>query len=139
MEQLLCEQIAYELRQNWPSCIFHFDYGSGARLTMGQAIKQKRLNAERGWPDLLIAEPRHGYSGLFIEVKVDGTRVWLRDGSLAADGHLVEQNAMHGRLRKRGYAAEFGIGLAGCMRLITAYLDGMPDEFESLLSAGSRR
>lgn len=51
-------QVADYIRLRYPSVIFHSDFGSGIKLTMGQAIRQKRLNGgRRAWPDLFIAEP----------------------------------------------------------------------------------
>lgn len=51
-------QIADYLRLQYPNVMFHSDFGSGIKLTMGQAIKQKRQNGgRRAWPDMFIAEP----------------------------------------------------------------------------------
>lgn len=50
-------QVADYLRLQYPDVMFHSDYGSGAKLTPGQAIKQKRQNGgRRAWPDMFIAE-----------------------------------------------------------------------------------
>lgn len=94
-------RVAQYLATNYPSVQFHSDFGSGCKLTKGQAIKQKRQNAgRRGWPDLFIAEPKHiwdtnkslgvriGFAddgetqlysqivaGLFIELKKDGEKL----------------------------------------------------------------
>ena len=47
-------QVADYIRLQYPTVIFHSDFGSGIKLTMGQAIKQKRLNGgRRAWPDML--------------------------------------------------------------------------------------
>ena len=54
-------QVADYIRLQYPSVIFHSDFGSGIKLTMGQAIKQKRLNGgRRSWPDMFIAQPMAG-------------------------------------------------------------------------------
>jgi hypothetical protein len=54
----LQQQVADYIRLKYPSVIFHSDFGSGIKLTMGQAIKQKRLNGgRRSWPDMFLAEP----------------------------------------------------------------------------------
>jgi hypothetical protein len=51
-------QVADYLRLQYPGVLFHSDFGSGAKLTLGQAVRQKRLNGgRRAWPDLHIAEP----------------------------------------------------------------------------------
>lgn len=103
----------------------HFDFGTGTKLTIGQARKQKSLNPQRGWPDLFIAMPTYYpdtlIAGLFIELKTAGTRLQKRDGSWASP-HIAEQAAVLERLREVGYAAHFGIGLDDCIRLVEQYL-----------------
>ena len=136
-------QVADYIRLQYPSAIFHSDFGSGIKLTMGQAIKQKRLNGgRRSWPDMFIAEPKDRkidmakdspfdtlakrlmYSGLFIELKKEGTRIFKKDGRLVADEHIREQFDMLHDLRARGYAAEFGIGFEATKKLIDDYMRG---------------
>jgi hypothetical protein len=128
--------VADYIRLQYPSVIFHSDFGSGIKLTMGQAIKQKRLNGgRRSWPDMFIAETviskiRHddgsynAYSGLFVELKREGTRIFKKDGKLVADEHIREQFDMLHDLRARGYAAEFGIGFEATKKLIDDYMRG---------------
>lgn len=56
-EAELQTQVADYLCLQYPDVMFHSDYGSGAKLTPGQAVKQKRQNGgRRAWPDLFIAE-----------------------------------------------------------------------------------
>ena len=125
-------QVADYIRLQYPGAIFHSDFGSGIKLTMGQAIKQKRLNGgRRAWPDMFIAEPKLNegtaltpHYGLFIELKKEGTRIFKKDGKLVADEHIREQFDMLEDLRQRGYAAEFGIGFENTKRLIDRYLGG---------------
>ena len=142
-------QVADYIRLRYPSVIFHSDFGSGIKLTMGQAIRQKRLNGgRRAWPDMFIAEPRYtkaeckvvdpeinkvideNYTlryqkyGLFIELKREGTRIFKKDGRLVADEHIREQFDMLADLRQRGYAAEFGIGFDATKKLIDDYMKG---------------
>ena len=51
--------VADYLRLRYPKVLFHSDFGSGIKLTKGQAMKQKRQNGgRRGWPDMFIAESR---------------------------------------------------------------------------------
>lgn len=115
--------LADYIRLNYPEVIFHSDFGSGVRLTMGQAIKQKRLNGgRRAWPDMLIAEPVGKYHGLFIELKKDGTRILKKDGTLVADEHIREQHHMLCELEKKGYKAVFGVGLEQCIDIVNGYL-----------------
>ena len=127
-------QVADYIRLRYPNVIFHSDFGSGIKLTMGQAIKQKRLNGgRRAWPDMFIAEPSYGRIhenieqlrlGLFIELKKEGTRIFKKDGTLVADEHIREQFDMLEDLRRRGYAAEFGIGFESTKKIIDDYLGG---------------
>lgn len=126
-------QVADYLRLQYPEVMFHSDYGSGIKLTMGQAIKQKRQNGgRRAWPDMLIAEPREVADpnadllrpkhGLFIELKKAGTRIYKKDGTLVADEHIREQFDVLEQLRKRGYIAEFACGFDEAKKIIDEYL-----------------
>ena len=102
----------------------HSDFGSGIKLTKGQAIKQKRQNGGiRGWPDMFIAEGRKGFRGLFLELKKDGTRLQKKDGSWASS-HIEEQAQLLTRLRGRKYAACFVVGFEHATKIIDEYLGG---------------
>ena len=138
-------QVADYLRLQYPKVMFHSDFGSGIKLTMGQAIKQKRQNGgRRAWPDMFIAEPalviedkkrknedgviyiesytEERYNGLFIELKKAGTRIFKKDGTLVADEHIREQFDVLEQLRKRGYMAEFACGFDEAKKIIDGYL-----------------
>lgn len=123
--------VADYLRLQYPDVLFHSDFGSGIKLTMGQAAKQKRQNGgRRAWPDMFIAEvravndAREVCFGLFIELKREGTRIFKKDGTLVADEHIREQYDMLEQLRKRGYVAEFACGFDDARRIIDKYLGG---------------
>lgn len=130
-------QVADYLRLQYPSVMFHSDFGSGIKLTMGQAIKQKRQNGgRRAWPDMFIAEVKYigeaingahfaeqvANYGLFIELKKAGTRIYKKDGTLVADEHIREQFDVLEQLRKRGYMAEFACGFDEAKKIIDEYL-----------------
>ena len=116
-------QVADYLRLQYPDVMFHSDFGSGIKLTMGQAIKQKRQNGgRRAWPDMVLAEPRGEYHGAYIELKKAGTRIYKKDGTLVADQHIREQFDILEQLRKRGYMAEFACGFDEAKRIIDGYL-----------------
>lgn len=52
-------QVADYLTLCYPDVMFHSDFGSGIKLTPGQAMKQKCQNGgRRAWPDMVIAETR---------------------------------------------------------------------------------
>ena len=137
-------QIADYMRYQYPSVIYRFDLAADLKLSIGQARKHKHLQHYRGYPDLFIAEPKiltecielkdvkpgltlvngHGYySGLFLEIKKPGTRIFTKKGLLAADEHIREQFDMLESLRRRGYRAEFAIGFDEAKRIIDEYLN----------------
>jgi hypothetical protein len=144
-ESELQVMVADYLRMQYPNVLFHSDFGSGIKLTPGQAIKQKRQNGgRRAWPDMFIAEPKHGrklvkvigdeeatqfffYSGLFIELKKEGTRIYKKDGSFASE-HIEEQAKMLALLGAKGYKAVFGVGFENTKEIIDNYLGGNNDE-----------
>lgn len=125
-------RVAQYLATNYPSVQFHSDFGSGCKLTKGQAIKQKRQNAgRRGWPDMFIAQPMfnkkdniyNGFFGMFLELKKEGTRIYKKDGSFASP-HIEEQARMLDALTRKGYYTQFGIGFEDCKKKIDDYLGG---------------
>ena len=129
-------QIADYLRLQYPNVLFHSDYGSGIKLTIGQAVIQKRLNGgKRSWPDMFISKPKEiGWMeigdnfvptkwlhGLYIELKKEGTRLKKKDGNWATE-HIAEQAETLKQLRKEGYKAEFAVGFEEAKQIIDDYL-----------------
>lgn len=124
--------IAKHLQENYPDVIYRFDLAADLKLTIGQARKHKALHPVRGYPDLFIAEirPHWGdisfnteYHGLYLEIKKDGTRLKKKNGEWATP-HIVEQAEMLEKLRKRGYWAEFAVGIDEALEIIDEYLGG---------------
>uniref|UniRef100_A0A6M3M4T5 Putative VRR-NUC domain-containing protein n=1 Tax=viral metagenome TaxID=1070528 RepID=A0A6M3M4T5_9ZZZZ len=77
-------------RMRYPDIPIHAD-SSGVRLTIGSAMKMKRMGRLTGWPDLFIPKPVKSYHGLFIEMKTP-------DGDVSP-----EQKEMHAYLLSVGY------------------------------------
>lgn len=103
---------------------FYNDWAAGAYLTQGQNSARLALSSTGGWIDLFIAEPRHGFHGLFIELKREGERPYLRDGvTLSKNPQIQKEGAFLERQRLKGYEAEFGVGLEESKRIINEYLD----------------
>lgn len=133
-ESTLQCHVADYLRLQYPHVLFHSDFGAGIKLTPGQAAKQKRQNGgRRAWPDLFIAETiivekkdgtYKGLSGLFVELKREGTRIYKKDGTLVADQHIREQHALLVELERRGYMACFAVGFDQAKQIIDEYLGG---------------
>ena len=147
-EAQLQVQVAEYIRLKYPNVLFHSDYGSGVKLTMSQAVMQKRQNGgRRSWPDLFIAKAllvfetpvdiktddiyekvitaRQNakiFHGLFLELKREGTRIFKKDGTLVADEHIREQFDLLESLRREGYIAEFACGFDEAKKIIDDYL-----------------
>ena len=119
-EYILCRQIAYYLRAQYPDCIFHYDY-AGLYHTKAQAGLMKAIQGDRGYPDLVILEKRGTSGALFIELKPEGTRLYKKDGSPASP-HIAEQLECLLRLKLKGYQASFGIGFENTKDIIDLYL-----------------
>lgn len=120
--------VADYLKLRYSEVLFHSDFGSGVKLTVGQAMKQKRQNGgRRAWPDMFIAEPMDVagriYNGLFIELKKGGTRLKKKNGEWASE-HIAEQADVLERLEFRGYKAEFAVGFDEAKEIIDNYLGG---------------
>lgn len=130
-EAQLQEQVAQYIRLQYPAVLFHSDFGSGIKMTKGQAIKQQRQNGGiRGWPDMLIAEPaprcidgswNYEWHGLFIELKKEGTRLRKKNGDFASE-HIAEQAEMLEKLESKGYCAKFAVGFDEAKRIVDSYL-----------------
>jgi len=119
-EYQICKDIAFYMRLQYPTVLFHFDL-AGLNLSRAQAGMMKAIQDNRGFPDLLIAESRLGYYGLFIEVKVEGTKLYKKNLE-AITPHIAEQLEFQDVLRLKGYKCEFGIGWDGSKKLIDDYL-----------------
>lgn len=134
-EAQIQEQLATYIRMKYPAVIFHSDFGSGVKLTPGQAVRQHRQNGGfRAYPDLFIAEPKERQldvdgvgvtvsvaHGLFIELKKGGTRLKKKNGEWSTP-HIAEQAEMLAKLREKKYAAEFAVGYQDAITLIDTYL-----------------
>lgn len=128
-ESQLQQQVADYLCLQYPDVLFHSDYGSGVKLTPRQASIQKRQNGGRkSWPDMFIAESQVNgdtlydfQSGLFLELKKEGTRLKKKNGDWASE-HIKEQAKVLEQLRDRGYCAEFAVGFDETKKIIDEYL-----------------
>lgn len=114
------------LRLQYPQVIFRSDYAGTYMAGRAQRAKHS-MQSSRAFPDLQIIQPSRGYHGLFIELKRDGTALYLktgpRKGKLTLDTHIQEQALMLQSLNNLGYFARFGVGFDKCKRLIDWYLN----------------
>lgn len=128
-EAVLHQQVVNYLKLQYPNVLFRTDFAAGIKMTPGQAVKHKKLQAGRAWPDLFIAEPayktfKYDWCGLFIELKKEGTKIYRRDGELVANEHIREQAEVLDRLQQLGYKAEFACGFEEAKQIIDEYLGG---------------
>lgn len=107
------------IRLQYPKVLFTSD-ASGIRLTMGQAVKMKKMKSNPGWPDLFLAEPKGKYHGLFIELKRDGERIIKLNGD-PVSRHIAEQIEMISILNNKGYSAWMIIGFDNVKKVIDWY------------------
>ena len=123
LEEDTHREICNYLKLAYPDVIFMSD-GSGLKLPQGLAKKYSALKSGRGIPDLFIAEARGGYAGLFIEIKREGTVIFTKEGKLYKDEHLFEQAKVLDRLKHKGYASFFAVGVRMASDIIDEYMAG---------------
>lgn len=62
------------IKTEYPDLLFTIA-PNGMKLSIGSAVKLKRMGYSKGTPDIMIFEPRVGYHGLFIELKTSKGQV----------------------------------------------------------------
>ena len=117
IQQQICEYI----RLQYPDVFFTSDM-AGVNLNIFVASKMKKLRCSKGVPDLMIFEARHGYHGLFIELKRPEARVFHTKTHEPADEHVTEQIVVLNTLRSKGYCAEMVRGFDNAKIVIDWYL-----------------
>jgi hypothetical protein len=103
--------VAY-LRYQYPDALYTIA-PSGNALARKTANRFKAMGYRAGTPDIMIFEPRGGFCGLFIEMKV-------RKGGRVSE----EQEAFIEALRARGYFAFVAFGADEAKKTIDAYMKG---------------
>jgi hypothetical protein len=81
----------------------------GVRVAMQTALRMKRAGYRKGIPDLLIFEPRNGYSGLALEIKTSVGRA------------STHQEEWIKKLNERGWKAVIVKGYEACIEAIDTY------------------
>ena len=99
--------------QNYPQLSLLKADASGLRLSIGNAVKAKRLGiTKKGFPDLMLNASRGGYHALFIELKTEKGKV------------SKEQKEMLQKLWNEGNFTCVCRGFDATIKVITAYLEG---------------
>jgi hypothetical protein len=121
-ELQLHQQVCQYIRLKYPKAIFNSDMAGSMKLTIGQASRINTLRSSRGFPDVVIYEPRMKFSGCFIELKREGYKLFNKKGEYKTK-HLKEQHAMLRKLFERGYYAVFAVGFDEARKHIDVYMD----------------
>ena len=100
-EESLHIAVCNYLRLQYPDVIFTSE-SAGVRLTIGQAVKVKKMRSGDKLPDLWILEPKGKYSGLLIELKAGSP--YKKNGQPKTP-HFAQQLKTIERLNKKGYLA----------------------------------
>jgi hypothetical protein len=117
IQLLICDWIKIQ----HPNILFTCDLASGMKLTIGQAVKAKRMRSSRGFPDIMIFEPRVKYKGLFLELKKDDKNIFKKNGE-PYNEHIKEQIRILSILKCKGYYADFAYGFEDALGIISTYL-----------------
>lgn len=106
----------------YPKALYLSDTIANVKLTPPQAARNKKIQ-KKGFkcPDLIILEPRKGYNGLFIELKVKSP--YKLNGELRKDDHLEGQQRTINDLNNKGYYATFATGFDEAVSIIDKYMN----------------
>ena len=119
LQSAICSYITHQ----YPSIFYISDTIASLKLTPAQANRNRKIQ-KHGFscPDLLILEPRNGYSGLFIELKVETP--FKKNGEIKAfkDDHLKNQLDAINKLNEKGYKSLFSWGFDMTKEIIDNYL-----------------
>lgn len=139
-EEKLQIRISNYIKREYPQVILIGDFAAGLNLTDSQRIKMMAMRSEDGQPDISIDYPSRGYHGLRIELKVEGTKIYKKDGKtlrkdpysrtywvrgrrfIRSGDHLAEQAATLKKYNDMNYYARFAIGEELAIRLIDWYM-----------------
>ncbi|HET8839728.1 MAG TPA: hypothetical protein VFM82_12130 [Flavobacteriaceae bacterium] len=120
-EYSLQKAVCRYLDLQFPQVMYLSDTVANCKLTMPQAKRNKAIQ-KQGFkcPDLLILEPRKGYAGLFIELKVKSP--FKKNGELLKNEHLEGQMKTIQELNRKGYSACFQWRFETIKKMIDDYL-----------------
>lgn len=119
LQSAICRYLSYQ----FPQVLYLSDTIASLKLTPAQANRNKKIQ-KNGFscPDLLILEPRNGYCGLFIELKIETP--FKKNGEIKAskDDHLKNQLEAINKLNEKGYKALFSWNFDMTKEIIDDYL-----------------
>lgn len=110
-EQIIIFEWASMMSSKYPELEYLNASLNGLRLTIGQAVKAKRLGMKKGFPDINLPVLRRGKTSLYIELKVDKNKP------------STEQIKWNKFLNDHGHLAVFCWGSVEAIEVIKNYLD----------------
>lgn len=119
-ESSLHQQVVDYIKYQYPAILFRTDFAAGIKMTIGQAVKHKKLQKCDKWPDIFIAHPVGVHSGLFLELKTDNNL--FNKKMEYKTQHLKEQRQVLDMLNVAGYLAFFACGFEDAKNKIDRYL-----------------
>ena len=123
-EYELQKAVARYLSYQYVDVEFMSDTIASIKLTERQAGRNKLIQ-KNGFkcPDILILEPRNGFCGLFIELKIETP--FKKDGTIKASSkdHLKLQHECLQKLTLKGYKSEFSWNFDMTKQIIDEYLN----------------
>lgn len=109
-------------RNTYPGLIIVHTPSEGKR-TPFERYKAALMGLTIGIPDFLIICAQQPFSGLAIELKATGKKIYLKDGkTLIADETIRKQNEMLKRLRDQDWFAAFAIGIDEAKYIFNNYM-----------------
>ena len=120
LQVAICRYISYQ----YQDVLFISDTIANLNLTPTQANRNKKIQKTAfSTPDLLILEPRNGFSGLFIELKIETP--FKKDGTIKAskDNRLENQLNAINTLNNKGYFCCFSWSFDMTKEIIDNYLN----------------
>ena len=121
-ENTLQVQICRYIKLRYPGVIFNSDQAGVNNVSRYSRGVATQLRSDRGYPDLFIAEPRGKYHGMYLELKTENARVYLKSGILSTEKHIQEQAVVLQKLTSKGYYANFAQGYDDAIKQIDDYL-----------------
>jgi hypothetical protein len=91
----------------------------GIRLSIGLAVKAKRMGMPKGFPDINLPTKRSNFSGLYIELK----RPAIKSLGVKAGTLKKEQKEWIAYLGSQGYFVDVCRGAENALNIILGYLD----------------
>lgn len=120
-EFILQKQVCNYLDYAFPTVMYLSDTIANMHLTPQQQLRNKAIQ-KNGFhcPDLLILEPKGGWHGLFIELKIKSP--YKKDGTLLKNEHLENQSRTIEELKSKGYYALFAWEFDEIKMIIDKYM-----------------